>query len=319
MVGASRGAAALEAKIPRVSIGLAVYNGDRYLEGAIQSILAQTYRDFELVIFDNASTDRSEAICRQYAERDSRIRYTRNPRNVGGANNHNLTFQNARGEFFRWAAHDDLLAPTLLEACVAALDANPDVALVFPRVIGIDADGKELGVTGIGEGTERLPAARLRTMVSRRHKCEAIYGLVRADALRKTDLLLNYTDSDRVLLTDLALRRPFLQLPEALFYKRFHEGNQYKDWRGRMAWFLPDLEKTGKVSFPTWFQFFHYLRVIKRAPLLLRHKLPCYAWMVHWLSWNGTRMAKDLFVAAYLLVHSREFRKSRYADTSRWA
>ena len=308
-----------EPTIPRVSIGLAVYNGERYLAQAIESILAQTYRDFELVIFDNASTDHTGAICREFAARDPRIRYTRNPLNVGGANNHNLTVQSARGEFFRWAAHDDVLAPTLLEKCVAALDENPDVALVFPKVIGIDENGAEQGITGVGEGTERLPSGRLRSLASRRHKCEAIYGLVRTEVLRRTGLLLNYTDSDRVLLCELALRGRFLQLPEALFYKRFHAANQYKDWRARMAWFLPELQRSGKIVFPTWTQFFHYLRIIDRAALPLRDRLSCYACMIPWLSWNAKRMAKDLFVAAYLLLHSRKFRAGRYADSDRWA
>jgi len=308
-----------EAKLPRVSIGLAVYNGDRYLAQAIDSILAQTYRDFELVIFDNASTDRTGEICRGFAARDSRVRYTRNPSNVGGANNHNLTVESARGEFFRWAAHDDVLAPTLLEKCVAALDQNPDVALVFPRVIAIDENGAEQGITGVGEGTEELPSERLRSLSSRRHKCEAIYGLVRTEVLRRTELLRNYTDSDRVLLCELALRGRFLQLPEALFYKRFHAGNQYKDWRSRMAWFLPELQRSGKVAFPTWTQFFHYLRVIGHAALPLPDKLSCYASMFPWLGWNGKRMAKDIFVAAYLRLHSRAFRTRKYADSDRWA
>jgi hypothetical protein len=86
-----------------------------------------------------------------------------------------------------------------------------------------------------------------------------------------------------------------------------------------MAWFLPDLQRSGRVSFPTWTQFFHYLRVIADAPLPLRHKLPCYAWMIHWLGWNGKRMAKDVLVAAYFLSRSSQFRKRRYADSDRWA
>src|SRR5256886_11438691 len=261
------------ATVPRVSIGLAVYNGDRYLAQAIESILAQTYRDFELIICDNASTDRTGAICREFAESDPRIRYIRNPGNVGGANNHNLTVQSARGEYFRWAAHDDVLAPALLEKCVAALDGNPDVVLVFPKVIGIDENGNELGITGVGEGTEAQPAMRLKTLSSRRHKCEAIYGLLRTAVLRQTELLRNYTDSDRVLLCELALRGRFLQLPQPLFYKRFHAGNQYKDSRAPRAWCPPALQRSGEIGFPTWPQIFPLHRIIVRRPAPLPDRL----------------------------------------------
>ena len=81
---------------PRVSFGLPVYNGERYLEEAIESILAQTFEDFELVISDNASTDGTEEICRRYADKDDRIRYSRNTTNIGGMNNGNRTFRLAR-------------------------------------------------------------------------------------------------------------------------------------------------------------------------------------------------------------------------------
>ena len=115
--------------IPRVTIGLPVYNGQNYLVETLESLLAQTYTDFELVISDNASTDRTEAICRQYAAGDARIRYYRNDENIGASANYNRAFELGRGEYFKWAAHDDLLAPTYLERCVEVLDANPDVVL----------------------------------------------------------------------------------------------------------------------------------------------------------------------------------------------
>ncbi|MCB0187328.1 MAG: glycosyltransferase family 2 protein, partial [Caldilineaceae bacterium] len=123
---------------PRVSIGLAVYNGEPYLADAIRSILSQSFTNFELIISDNASTDRTAAICQEFAARDSRIRYSRNATNIGGANNENRTFRLARGEYFRWAAHDDICAPELLEKSVAVLDQNPDVVLCYSMTTEID-------------------------------------------------------------------------------------------------------------------------------------------------------------------------------------
>jgi glycosyltransferase involved in cell wall biosynthesis len=131
--------------IPRVSIGLPVYNGERYLRESIDSILAQTFQNFELVICDNASTDATARICEEYTERDPRVRYFRNARNIGGINNANLTFERSRGELFRWAAHDDVCAPTLLERCVQVLDERADAVGVYPGTINIDEDGMETG------------------------------------------------------------------------------------------------------------------------------------------------------------------------------
>src|ERR1051326_2036095 len=107
---------------PRVSIGLPVYNGQQFLEEAINSLLAQTYSDFELIISDNASTDATEQICRAHAAADPRIRYYRNDKNRGPVWNLNRVFELARGELFKWAAHDDVCAPTLVERCVEVLE-----------------------------------------------------------------------------------------------------------------------------------------------------------------------------------------------------
>ena len=110
----------MQSSTPKVSIGLPVYNGERYLREALDSILGQTFRDFELIICDNASTDETAAICADYAARDPRIRYHRQTHNIGATANFNHTFELARGAYFKWAAHDDVLAPTWLEKCVAS-------------------------------------------------------------------------------------------------------------------------------------------------------------------------------------------------------
>src|SRR5215469_6919606 len=107
---------------PKVSIGMPVYNGANYLRSSVPSLLAQDYEDFELLISDNASTDETESICRELAESDGRIRYFRNERNVGAAQNYNKVFRLASGTFFKWAAHDDECHPTMLRRCVEVLE-----------------------------------------------------------------------------------------------------------------------------------------------------------------------------------------------------
>lgn len=287
-------------KTPKVSIGLAVYNGEDFLEEAIDSILGQTFTDFELIISDNASTDRTAEICQAYLLKDKRIRYHRNSKNIGGANNENLTFEMARGKYFRWAAHDDVCAPTLVEKSVAIMDAHPDVVLCYPIIIKIDAEGNEFETLDDGRGTSNQPFVRFRDLSRPETGCEPIYGLIRPEALRRTGLQRNYTDSDRTLLSHLALLGRFYMLPEALFYKRIHAKKStevFADWRQRMEWFDPD--NKDRITFPHWLQFFHYLEVIQDAPLALGQRLRCYLHIGQWVLKNKRwgKLANDVVIA----------------------
>ncbi|HLT70875.1 MAG TPA: glycosyltransferase, partial [Acidimicrobiales bacterium] len=129
---------------PRVTVGLPVRNGERHLRAAIESILGQTYGDLELVVSDNASTDATAEICAAYAS-DPRVRYERQPVDIGARENFHLVLSRARGEYFKWAACDDVLAPTFLERCVEALDADPGAVLAAADIEVIDDAGEPLG------------------------------------------------------------------------------------------------------------------------------------------------------------------------------
>ena len=133
---------------PRVSIGLPVYNGEKYLRAALDCILRQDYADFELVICDNASSDGTEAICREYAARDGRIRYTRNETNIGASGNYKRVFELSRAEFFKWASHDDTFHPSLVRRCMEVFATAPtDTVLVCSRADIIDEAGKRMEVS----------------------------------------------------------------------------------------------------------------------------------------------------------------------------
>lgn len=287
-------------KAPRLSVGLAVYNGERYLGEAIESILSQTFTDFELIISDNASTDGTPEICEQYQRSDARVRYSRNERNIGGANNENLTFRYARGEYFRWAAHDDICEPTLFESCADLLDEQGDVVLCYTRTVIIDAEGLVLGDVYERRGMASRPSDRFHELAPRRHLCEATYGIIRSSALRSTGLQRNYTDSDRVLLAALALRGRFVQLDEPLFRKRMHEKNVYSDWRARMNWFDPD--STRRVRMPNWMEAGHLALESVRAPISFRERARCLGWAAHWIGQEWRELAVDLKYSARALV-----------------
>jgi glycosyltransferase involved in cell wall biosynthesis len=337
---------AIVEEAPRVSIGLPVYNAERWLAESLDSLLAQTFRDFELIICDNASTDDTETICRRYAEEDSRIRYSRNVQNIGGMRNATLAFQQSRGEYFRWAAHDDRCEPTLLEQLVEELDLRPDVVAVVSPSIAIDhrgeplpdffvgkAEGKMLslgrnapmlmtdasGVRHPTEGTAVRPSRRFREVILTRGPCEATYGLIRSDVLRRTCLLQPYTSSDFVMLCDLALRGPFHILDEPLFSKRWHASNVRKE-RGpaRMAWSQPELAVSGNPSFPHWLQLWGFVSTVLRADYLpFTERARCGVSIIRWARTECKALAQDVGFAAVMALHSRDWRRRFYAP-DRW-
>ena len=126
-----------------VSIGMPVHNGERFVRQALESILTQDYRNFELIISDNASTDTTSEICQRYADQDARIRYVRNETNVGASPNHKRVFEMRRGDYFKWAAHDDECLPTFLSRCMSVFGEAPQsVVLVYPQSFIIDEEGR---------------------------------------------------------------------------------------------------------------------------------------------------------------------------------
>lgn len=126
---------------PSVSIGLPVFNGEKFLRSALDALVCQTFSDFELVIADNASIDQTESICREYAARDRRIIYVRHPFNLGGASNFQYTLEMARGKYFMWAACDDWWDKEFVGTLAGLLAANPRSVIAFSRIHHVDGNG----------------------------------------------------------------------------------------------------------------------------------------------------------------------------------
>ncbi len=134
------------AEVPLVSVGMPVFNGEAFLEDAIRSVLSQTLGDLELILCDNASSDRTAEICRDYEAREPRVRYFRNPRNLGAAANYNLAFSHARGRYFKWLAHDDRMLPSFLAKTSRVLEERADAVLCNSVISYIDSGGKQIGL-----------------------------------------------------------------------------------------------------------------------------------------------------------------------------
>jgi glycosyltransferase involved in cell wall biosynthesis len=239
---------------PKVTVGLPVYNGERFLAAAVTSLLEQSLEDIEVVLADNASTDGTAAICREFAAADQRVRVLSSARNLGAAWNFNRCLDAARGEYFKWAAHDDLYDPEYLAACIAVLDSEPDVVLCYTQAVEIDDDGNELFRRGpVNVADLPASAARYRAVVFDEVFCYAIFGVVRTAVLRSTRAIEPYSASDRALLAELALHGRLVELEAPYFLHREHLGRSmyaYVDDRARMAWFDPRLD--GRRTMPQW-------------------------------------------------------------------
>jgi len=203
---------------PLVSIGLPVYNGENYLGEAIRSILNQNFQDFELLLLDNASTDGTPEICRKAVAQDQRVRYFRSEVNRGLIWNHNRAVGLARGPYFMWMAHDDVLAEDYVRSCVEALNQDPRVVLSFTNAHIIDANGVRVDqVSNYCDNTS--PSSRFRSLMRRDTCCDAMYGVMRVETLKKTGLLGYFPGSDLVLLCEMAIHGRFNVNPGFFFLK----------------------------------------------------------------------------------------------------
>jgi glycosyltransferase involved in cell wall biosynthesis len=273
--------------VPTLSIGLPVYNGERYLAEALEALLAQTYTDFELIISDNASNDATEEICRAYAERDERIRYIRQPVNIGCDPNHHFVTEQARGKYFKWAADDDLYEPELLHRCVEALESHPDAVLAHAADAAIDEDGEILGPLPYELDTANpSPSARLRSLLYVSGGNDD-YGVMRTDVVRRiAPYGVGAYGSDRVFVASMLLQGPFHHVPQILYFRREHpERASQASKRDRAA--IYDPKRSSRLRYPTIRLHLEYvlafLVAIWRAPLTTTEKVRCWKEIAGWL------------------------------------
>jgi glycosyltransferase involved in cell wall biosynthesis len=288
--------------VPPLTVGMPVHNGERYIGQAIESILGQTYGDFELFISDNSSTDGTEEICRSYAAQDARVVFHRLTQNVGAAGNFNLVFEHSRSPLFKFAAHDDLCGPRFLEVCMNAFaDAPDDLVLCFPSTVKIDETGTMQGpIEDRLDLRQPKPHQRFGAFLWRYHLSNCFYGIVRSDAYRSTHLHQAFVAADVVLLGELALRGQFWQLPEPLFMRRVHA--EMSGWANPT---LPELAvhyDTAHRGDPVLYRvkmFREFLRAIDTTPMSAAERLQCRRVLITaWVPKYWKPMARELVSAA---------------------
>lgn len=285
------------ASAPPLTIGLPVYNSERYLTHSLDSLLKQTYGDFRLIISDNASTDRTPEICKDYASRDSRIEYHRNPANIGLSPNFNRVFALADSQYFKWATADDYWAPTMLEKCVAVMESDPAIALCYPKTTLVDGDGgnprpyeDRLHLMG-DNPRERFMQFLEQVRLSHQH-----LGVARCSMLRRTHMLGEHLASDINLLAELTLYGKFYELPERLFFRRFHRDSsswQRNDRAHQARRYYS--AKSPRMVLATWRQHYAFFRAVHAAPLGFWDRMVLYRFLGRHFRWDRADLAQELW------------------------
>lgn len=290
---------------PLVGVGLPVYNGEEFLAAAIGSVLSQTFQDFEIIISDNGSTDRTEKICREHASREPRVTYHRAAENRGIVWNYNQVFQlSPSHEYFMWFSHDDVLAPTYLERCVEILKTDSTVALSFSNWGEIDAAG---GLLNSHKSRVIMdapdPVERFRQAIRLEHLCEPWCGVTRSEIVKKTGGYGSYADYDRVLFAEIGLHGRFVEIPETLFFRREHKGRSiylHPSRFERTSWIAP--QRGSEIVFPHFRELREFWSAVKRSNLPRAERNACSWALLGWAKSYWRRLADDIKIAVHEIL-----------------
>ena len=285
-----------------ITVGVPVYNGERYLARTLDSLLNQTVRDFIVLVGDNASTDRTAAIVESYAARDSRVRHVRHPRNLGAAANYTRLCQMAETEFFRWSAGDDCSEPRFLEVCLEGLQRDPEAVLVYPRIMMIDAEDQRLGEYEEGLHLPHArPSDRFFTLLQNIRLCNALYGVGRTAVFRRTRLLGSYLGSDMVFQAELSLYGKIVEVSETLLLRRMHDDSFTSMTLQQQREFM-NPGRGRRVELYRWRHWSEHLRSVMRAPLPLGERVRLVAGLGRRMVWARDDFLRELVTAARTLV-----------------
>jgi glycosyltransferase involved in cell wall biosynthesis len=275
---------------PLVSVGIPVYNGELFLRGAVDSILAQSHRNLDVIISDNASIDATAEICREYVSRDPRVRYVRQERNIGAARNWSFVARCARGKYMKWQPANDYCDPGLVAACVAVLEADPRVVLCFGKTHLVEeATGAVQPYDGDFSLTEERPSERLSCVMEKLRLNNAVTGVIRTDVLKMTGLHRPYPGGDLVHMAELALAGKFVLLPNPISYRRIGA----RTFSGlltdaQLAHFIDPLKKSGFRSGRARMNLDYFMSVL-RAKIPIGEKRRALALVARNAYWDAAK------------------------------
>jgi glycosyltransferase involved in cell wall biosynthesis len=236
-----------------ITIGIPVYNGEKYLPLLLAALKQQTYQNFVIVISDNASLDNTLAIANEAARLDPRISVHRNEQNIGGNLNFERVFSYCRTPYFIWLANDDLVDPEFLRTCLGGLTRDAGVVLSGCAATFIDATGAPLAFDQMRNCylapyfdtpllSEKAHPGESSDPIERFHDffpsyfASHIHGLLRASAVRKTRMLGSHMNGPALFLADLALQGRFVTSERQLFKRRYHQTcSEAMPWTERVS------------------------------------------------------------------------------------
>jgi glycosyltransferase involved in cell wall biosynthesis len=281
---------------PVVTIGLPVYNSERYLKQSLDSLLAQTYSDFALIISDNASTDGTSLICQQYAAADSRVQCFRNEMNIGNPRNFNRVFELTATPYLKWSTADDYWEPTFLERALEVMERDPATALCYPKTYIVDAEGHN--PTPYEDNLHLVqgdPADRFLSLLGRIKLAHQHLGLIRMSCLRRTHLLGAHVASDLNLLAELTLYGTFYELPERLFFRRFHKTSgswKRADAKHQAKHYHGAGSRGGGMT--RWRGHLGFFSAVRTSPLPLRSRARIYRRLLKRMVWDYRELLNEL-------------------------
>jgi glycosyltransferase involved in cell wall biosynthesis len=274
-----------------------VYNGERYLPRTLDSILGQSVTNFELIISDNASTDGTEKICTEYARTDARIRYCRQPSNIGAPKNWNFVAQEASGKYFKWASANDLYDRQFLAKCLAVLEENAAVVLCYSDTVLVDELGAAMSECADALNvTSSEPFERFRNLLTNMGLNNAQAGLIQTDVLLKTRLEGSYPGSDIPLMAELALYGEYRRIPEPLFFRRMSPdaATTLAPKNEMQQFFEPNA--TGPM-YHYWPYHLDLIRAVLRAPLPIGVRSRCLLFTLRMMYWRRSALAREAYHA----------------------
>ena len=277
------------------------YNAQEHIRAAIDSLLGQTFGDFELVIVDNASTDETRDICLGYAEIDPRVRYVRNDKNIGVSKNYNRAFTLSRSEYFKWASSNDTCGPRSLETCFDVLRRHPDAAVCYPKTKLVYGPNETEDYEDNLDLQQESAEIRFLACIDRLRLNNVLNGLIRSEALHRTKLHGAYLGADLNMMAELSLYGKFVEVPEPMLYRAMDKNtaSRYHTANDVIRMYDPGGERS--ALFQSWRFHMDRFAIVQRAPLPAGTKLRLYRRILQMMAWDRRSLFDDMAEAGWLI------------------
>jgi glycosyltransferase involved in cell wall biosynthesis len=279
-----------------VTIGVPVYNGDRHISSCLDSLLAQTHREFVLLVADNASTDRTAEICMQYAAKDSRVKYHRHPSNIGMYGNFNFLLRSVQTPYLKLANADDFWAPEMVADALEVMERDRSVELCYPMMTLVAEDGSETELYPRRlHVMDRDPVVRFRRVLAEIGLVSQLMGVVRTSTVQRMQRLTNHPVSDRMFVAEIALYGAIFQTGEFQYFRRFHPGSSSFDRSSEQHQLERVFEQGVKrLRYMAWKYHLGLLRRVARSPLQVKDKLRLALFLGRNMVWDRDALISDL-------------------------